>query len=109
MADAAPLRVFLGLIVVIGAILLCGWIARRAGLAGRAQGGALRVVHSLNVGPRQRIVLVEVENARLLVGVTPGQMNLLHTLPPGEPVVAQTPGPLAGTFAARLGQALRRG
>jgi flagellar protein FliO/FliZ len=113
MADAAPLRAFLGLIVVIAAILLCGWFARRSGLAGRAQGGAMRIVDSLNIGPRQRIVLLEVEDSWVLVGVTAGQMNVLHTLPAGELSAPQQPGALAGSFAAsfanKLGQALRRG
>jgi flagellar protein FliO/FliZ len=108
MADAAPLRLFLGLIFVVAAILLCGWIARRTGLAGRAHGGVLRVVDSLNIGPRQRIMVIEVEGSWLLVGVTPGQMNLLHTLPAGAAKVPQAPGALAASFAGKLGQALRR-
>jgi flagellar protein FliO/FliZ len=106
MADAAPLRVVVGLIVVIAAILLCGWLARRTGVAGRTQGGAMRIVDSLNLGPRQRIVLVEVEDSWVVVGVTAGQMNVLHTLPAGDTASPLTSG---ASFATRLGQALRRG
>ncbi|ARP86935.1 flagellar biosynthetic protein FliO [Bordetella genomosp. 9] len=108
MADAAPFRVFIGLIVVIAAILLCGWIARRAGLAGRTHGGALRIVDSLNLGPRQRIVLVQVEDARLVVGIAANQMNLLHTLPPGSAAPEEPGLPASRAFAHKLGQALRR-
>ncbi|OZI18430.1 flagellar biosynthetic protein FliO [Bordetella genomosp. 9] len=122
MGDAATFRVIVGLVVVIAAILACGWLARRAGLAGRAAGGTMRVVDSLTLGPRQRIVLVEVADAWLLVGVTVGQMNLLHTLPAGDAAVpAQQPGALVtsllarrrggadASFASKLTQALRRG
>ncbi|AOB31050.1 hypothetical protein AKI39_10615 [Bordetella sp. H567] len=139
MADAASFRVIVGLVVVIAAILACGWLARRAGLAGRAPGGTMRVVDSLTLGPRQRIVLVEVADTWVLVGVTAGQMNSLHTLPAGDTAaVPQAPGALAASllsrrrakgagaastqgdaapstlpedasFASRLGQALRRG
>jgi flagellar protein FliO/FliZ len=102
MADAAPFRVIVGLIAVIAAILVCGWLARRAGLAGRAAGGSMRIVDSLTLGPRQRIVLVEVADAWLLVGVTAGQMNLLHTLPIGETAAAAAkPGALVTSFLAR--------
>jgi flagellar protein FliO/FliZ len=124
MGDAATFRVIVGLIVVIAAILACGWLARRAGLAGRAPGGTMRVIDSLTLGPRQRIVLVEVADAWLLVGVTVGQMNLLHTLPAGEVAApAKQPGALVtsllarggaktgadASFASKLTQALRRG
>ncbi|OZI60317.1 flagellar biosynthetic protein FliO [Bordetella genomosp. 11] len=139
MADAASFRVILGLAVVVAAILACGWLARRAGLAGRAAGGTMRIVDSLNLGPRQRIVLVEVADTWVVVGVTAGQMNPLHTLPAGATVpapqaptalvasfLARRSGKTAGTapgrtettppglpedasFASKLGQALRRG
>jgi flagellar protein FliO/FliZ len=138
MADAASLRLFVGLIVVIGAIMACGWLARRMGFAGRPQGARMRIVDSLNLGPRQRIVLVEVQDSWLVVGVTAGQMNVLHTLPADEADAPRAPDapaaralalfggrprqnvppggapPLAAeglgaTFAHKLARALRRG
>jgi len=110
MTEPALLRVVLGLVAVIGVILAIGWLARRAGVQGRAPGG-LQVVDSLNLGQRQRIVTVQVDDVRLVVGISANQMNLLHTMPaPPSPPPAETPAPPApGTaFAVRLGQALRR-
>ncbi|ANN66821.1 flagellar biosynthetic protein FliO [Bordetella bronchialis] len=102
MGDAATVRVIVGLVFVIAAILACGWLARRTGLAGRAAGGTMRIVDSLNLGPRQRIVLLELADAWVLVGVTAGQMNVLHTMPAGVAgAPAQAPGALVTSFLAR--------
>jgi flagellar biogenesis protein FliO len=36
------------------------------------------------VGARERVVLIEVENTRLLLGVAPGHVRTLHRLPLDE-------------------------
>ncbi|CAB3635045.1 MULTISPECIES: flagellar biosynthetic protein FliO [Achromobacter] len=106
MDDTALLRVVAGLILVVAAILASAWLARRAGLTQRGGGNLLRQVASLPVGPRQSIVVVEVENTWLVVGVGPNQLNTLHTLPAGQlPEASTLP---AAAFAAKLGQALKR-
>ncbi|ADP16089.1 flagellar biosynthetic protein FliO [Achromobacter sp. SD115] len=106
MDDSALLRVIIGLILVVAAILVSAWLARRAGLTPRGGGNLLRQVASLPVGPRQSIVVVEVENTWLVVGVGPNQLNTLHTLPAGQlPEASTLP---AAAFAAKLGQALKR-
>ena len=106
MDDTALLRVVAGLILVVAAILASAWLARRAGLTQRGGGNLLRQVASLPVGPRQSIVVVEVENTWLVVGVGPNQLNTLHTLPAGQlPEASTWP---AAAFAAKLGQALKR-
>ena len=106
MDDSALLRVFAGLILVVAAILASAWLARRAGLTQRGGGSLLRQVASLPVGPRQSIVVVEVDNTWLVVGVGPNQLNTLHTLPAGQlPEASTLP---AAAFAAKLGPALNR-
>jgi flagellar protein FliO/FliZ len=106
MDEASLVRMLLVLALIVGLILAFGWAARRTGLAGRGTAGAMRVVDSLNLGPRQRIVMVEVGGTCLVVGVAAGQMNLLHSLPAGDAARPQPEPP--GSFAGRLGQALRR-
>jgi flagellar protein FliO/FliZ len=41
----------------------------------------VKVVGATMVGPRERVVVIEVEDARLVLGVGGGQVRLLHTLP----------------------------
>ena len=44
----------------------------------------MRVVGGLMISPRERIVLIEVEDTWIVVGIVPGQIKTLHTLPKGE-------------------------
>jgi flagellar protein FliO/FliZ len=43
----------------------------------------MRIVSSLPVGARERIILLELEDTWLVVGVSPGEIRTLHTLPKG--------------------------
>ncbi|MBO9357792.1 flagellar biosynthetic protein FliO [Bordetella petrii] len=105
MTESALLRVVIGLLLVVAAILAAAWLARRAGLAGRAGAGVLKQVASVAVGPRQSVAVLQVEDTWLVVGVTPTQLTALHTLPAG----ALPPAPAElGAFAGKLSQALKR-
>ena len=78
---------------IIAFILIAAWLAKRFGLAGKTAGTrGLKV--SAPLGPRERVVIVEVEDARLVLGVTASSINVLHTLPPAPATVeanAQAP------------------
>lgn len=43
------------------------------------------------IGTRERIVLLEVEDTWIVVGVVPGQIKTLHTMPKGETPQDQQP------------------
>ncbi|MDM0074594.1 flagellar biosynthetic protein FliO [Variovorax sp. J2P1-59] len=86
--EAAPavgagglLQAGLGMAVVLGLIFLCAWLARRFGLQRFGGGHVVKVVSSSSVGQRERVVVVEVGATWLVLGVTPSQINTLHTLP----------------------------
>jgi flagellar protein FliO/FliZ len=70
------------LVLVVGLILLLSWLAKR--MPGLGGGGvanpALRIVGSLALGPRDRLVVVEVGQTQLLLGVGAGGTRTLHTL-----------------------------
>ncbi|HEX7864174.1 MAG TPA: flagellar biosynthetic protein FliO [Variovorax sp.] len=70
-----------GMAVVVGLIFLCAWLARRFGLQRLGGGQMVKVVSSAAVGQRERVVVVEVADTWLVLGVTPSQVNTLHTLP----------------------------
>jgi flagellar protein FliO/FliZ len=59
------------------------------------------VVSSASVGTRERVVVVEVGESWLVVGVAPGSVNALMTLPKGEIQSSASPA-LNASFAARL-------
>ncbi|MCV2533276.1 flagellar biosynthetic protein FliO [Enterobacter wuhouensis] len=68
---------------IIAFILIAAWLAKRFGLAGKTAGTrGLKVSASASLGPRERVVIVEVEDARLVLGVTSSNISVLHKLPP---------------------------
>jgi flagellar protein FliO/FliZ len=71
----------LGMMVVLGLIFLCAWLARRFGLQRFGGGHVVKVVSSSNIGQRERVVVVDVNGTWLVLGVTSSQINTLHTLP----------------------------
>ncbi|WP_409307222.1 flagellar biosynthetic protein FliO [Pectobacterium sp. B1J-3] len=63
-------------------IFLIAWLVRKLGFAPQVkQNKRLKVVSSCPVGPRERVVIVEVENTWLVLGVTSQHVTALHTLP----------------------------
>lgn len=82
MGEVAILRVIGALALVLLLVLLCGWLAKRSGLSGAAgKASLLRISSRMSLGARSSIVIVDVPQARLVLGVTPNSINLLHTLP----------------------------
>ncbi len=93
-----------GLVVVIAVLLVCLWLLKRLG-APRGSARGLKVLGAAPVGPRERVVLVEVGNTVLVLGVASGRVNMLHTVDPAELAVAATAAhdpAEANGFAARL-------
>lgn len=86
--SGAPLVQVTGaLLGIIALILAAAWLAKRMGFSGKtASARGLKVSASTTVGPRERVIIVDVDDARLVLGVTPSQISLLHTLPPAPPV-----------------------
>ncbi len=61
-------------LLVLSGIVSLWLIRRRVGFSGT---GPLKVVQTLHLGPRERIVLVEQESTTHLIGVTPTSITLL--------------------------------
>ncbi len=81
----AMLQMLLGLALIIGLLFLGAYLLRRLN-GGKSFGntGPMRIVGGLMISPRERIVLLEVNETWVIVGIVPGQIKTLHTLPKGE-------------------------
>lgn len=76
------LRLSLSLALVVVLILLAAWLARRSGLIRtKSKHTQLDLIASLSVGGKNSVVVIEVENQRLVLGVSQQSVTLLHTLP----------------------------
>lgn len=79
------LNVTVSLFVVIAAIMLCGWLYKRSqGLRGPG-GDVFSIVASQPLGPKERIVVIQVADKQLVLGMTATQVSTLHVF--DEPVV----------------------
>lgn len=81
-AGSTLVQVSGALTAIIIFILLAAWVAKRFGFAPKTGSSKeMKVSASCSVGPRERVVIVDVQDARLVLGVTAGQITHLHTLP----------------------------
>jgi flagellar protein FliO/FliZ len=99
----------MNLLLVIGAILLFGWIYTRSQGLRAARNGHFRVLAAQPLGAKEKVVLLQVGEQQVVVGISPGGMNTL--LVPEKPVVpaAAAPGEDELGFAERLRAALAGG
>ena len=74
-------QVVLALLLVLAAIAASAWLLRRFGPSQIGPGGALRVLGGVMVGQRERLMLVEVGETWLIVGVAPGRVTAVHSMP----------------------------
>ncbi|MCP4407860.1 MAG: flagellar biosynthetic protein FliO [Gammaproteobacteria bacterium] len=70
----------LGLIVVLSAVVALVWVLRRFNRFQSSVGGTLKTLGGLTLGGRERIILVQVGDTQLLIGVAPGRIQTLHVL-----------------------------
>jgi flagellar protein FliO/FliZ len=90
----------LSMVVVVAAILLLGWFFSRSRFAGGGSSDLINIVASRALGPKERLLVVEVADQQLLIGMTSTAVQTLHVF--DEPVCTaaiqdETPG-----FASRL-------
>ena len=116
MPSASPtgslLQTLFALIVVLGALAALAWFLKRYGPRAGGANANVKVVGSLNLGGRERLLVVEVGNQWIVVGASPGRVNGLATMPKQEGVDATatlvTQGPSANSFADWLRQTIEK-
>jgi flagellar protein FliO/FliZ len=120
----ALLQTVFGLLVVIGLVFACAWLARRFGLQPGNRSGLVKTIGGASLGGKERVAVVEIGDTWLVLGAAPGNVRLLHTMPAGSatgagpsggalrpsaagPGVAGTSGTLPGSFGQRFHDALK--
>jgi len=99
---ASALQMVFGLLVVLGLLLGALWLLKRIGQPRGAAAGLLRVVAGVAVGPRERVVILELGESWLVLGVAPGQVSTLAEIPRREMPEAPTPRDFVALLAERL-------
>jgi len=80
-SSGSIVQIIFSLLLVLAAILLVAWLLKRMNVAQQSTGNMLKVLGGVAIGQRERVVLIEVNDTWLVVGVGPGQIRTLHTLP----------------------------
>ena len=104
----AVLRMGLWLSVLLGALYLLAWGAKRLGLVRGGKPGspdAVRILSRTALDPRKSILVVQVRGRVLVLGVTPSEINVLTEMDPDGSETAPADG---SSFSARLVRALGR-
>lgn len=97
----AELLSFAGsLLVVVASIVAFGWLYGRLRPGMGQSSERIQIVATRPLGPKERLIVVDLDGEQLLVGVSPGHMQMLHKLE--RPLADVTPDATTGGFAAKL-------
>lgn len=91
--------------IVVAAILLLGWMYSRSRLAGSGSSDVINIVASRALGPKERLMVVDVADQQLLIGMTSTAVQTLHVF--DKPVEIPAQPVIDGGFSGRLKAAVR--
>jgi len=69
--------VTMALALVLALIYGAAWLLRRVKTFNGITKNSMNVVEAISVGPKERVVLVRVKDQQVLLGVSPGRVNML--------------------------------
>lgn len=99
-----PLNMAWGILFLLALVGAAWWLIRRSGGLQLHAGRGMKVVAALQVGPRERVVLIDIAGQQWLLGVAPGNVNLLQHF---EQPVLQNAG--SDDFASKIRAVLQQG
>jgi flagellar protein FliO/FliZ len=89
-----------GLLLVVLVIFVLAWLLRKLNLNQQSNNSLIKIIAGLSLGTRDRIVLLQVGEEQILLGLTPGRIEKLHTL--AVPLEVSGEQVETSSFAARL-------
>lgn len=88
MSAEYAVKTVLGMILVIGVIVALAWLVRRMGKMNGFLSGEIKVVSSLSLGTREKLVVVQVGGEQFLVGATSQQITRIARI--NSPIAMST-------------------
>jgi flagellar protein FliO/FliZ len=80
-ASFSPWHSILSLLFVLGVILAIGWVIKRSRIQLTQSPIPMKIVAALALGPREKLLVVEISDQWHVIGVTPHSINLIAQLP----------------------------
>jgi flagellar protein FliO/FliZ len=90
----------IGLALIIALIFGLSFFVKRFGAGGFTNNNQLKILSSMPLGTRERIVLIDAAGQQILLGITPTNINALHVFP--EPVVVSNDNTAQSDFGKTL-------
>jgi flagellar protein FliO/FliZ len=100
----SPMNMAWGIVFLLALVGAAWWLIRRSGGLQLQGGRGMKIIASIAVGPRERVVLIEIAGEQWLLGVAPGSVNLLQHFE--QPIMEGTG---ADDFASRMRAVLQQG
>ena len=79
-AAGSLIQTIFALCLVLGLLAVLAWFMKRYGPKAQAGSANVKLVGALNLGGRERIMVVEVGDQWIVVGASPGRVNALATM-----------------------------
>jgi len=69
-----------GMAIVIGAIIVILWLLKKLGRMTMTANNQIQVLGGVSLGAREKLVLVQIGEKQIVIGVAPGSVRTLHVL-----------------------------
>jgi len=103
------MQVTLGLLVVLALMAAAAWVLRRFNTAKGHNAAQIKVIGGVSVGNRERVMVVEIGDQWIVVGVAPGRVNALATMARQEQqTTIVTDGAPSKNFSSWLAQTIEK-
>jgi len=99
------LQILLSLILILLIIFFAAWFLKRYAHVNGAVNGQLKVLGGIALGQREKVVLLQIGEEQIVVGVTSSQITHLYTLT--EPIKIEEEDVISNRFSAKLQEALQ--
>jgi len=73
-------KMITGLLLVLVVIVVSTWALKRFSIIPAISSRQLKIVAATGVGQRERVIIVEIGETWLVLGIAPGQVSKLHTM-----------------------------
>ncbi|MBU2710442.1 flagellar biosynthetic protein FliO [Zooshikella harenae] len=99
------IQVVLALAVVLFVIFAAAWIVKRSGAIKPMASPAIKNLAVMPVGSKERLVLVQIGEKQILLGISPAGMNTIHVF--DQPVITSK-NEVSNDFSKRLMEMIKQ-
>lgn len=111
-ATNSMLKVIIALVIVLAVLAGIAWLLKQFNLQHGNQNTVAKIVGGVSVGSRERLIVVEVADRWLVVGVSPGQITSIANLDKSTPSIhhnlENTRQSLSNPFSQWLADAIKK-